>query len=29
MNISVGRKVNYKLKSIENNIELCLYQNRF
>ena len=29
MNTSVGRKVSYKLKSIENNIELRLYQNRF
>ena len=29
MNISVGRKVSYKLKSIENNKELLLYQNRF
>jgi hypothetical protein len=29
MNISMGRKVIYKLKSIENNKELLLYQNRF
>ena len=29
MNISVGRKVSYKLRSIENNKELRLYHTRF
>ena len=29
MNISVCRKVSYKLKSIENNKELRLYHTRF
>lgn len=29
MYISVGRKVSYKLKSVDNNKELRLYQNRF